>query len=339
MTQVELTLESFGPFTPGQLYYGYCPSRDGTQALVFAAYRKIYSTGETADWATAHVVLPDFAIWLGQTTPVAPGVWLHEQGDAITALIWDGASELPLGIMSREVVPGSLEVGRQELLKEVSTRFGSEAGPVRTWQGAVVLGSLGQEGLSLSVEGQTTVLSRGELRVIDVRDKAELSAQRGRGKRDRVLWLTFASALAGLAACLVAEAGLQLSNQLATRQRRGLEANSEGVRQIEQANQLAGRMEGLAGQSLRPFEMLAVLNNARPASMEFVRAATGGPRQMEIEAQSGNATDPQDYEKALRNAPGVEQVELRDFRTMAGKTTFLVAVTFKPGFAGQGVAR
>ena len=38
VAQVELALETIGPFTPGQLYYGYCPSRDATQALVFAAY-------------------------------------------------------------------------------------------------------------------------------------------------------------------------------------------------------------------------------------------------------------------------------------------------------------
>ena len=38
VSQVELALESIGPFAPGQLYYGYCPSRDGTQALMFAAY-------------------------------------------------------------------------------------------------------------------------------------------------------------------------------------------------------------------------------------------------------------------------------------------------------------
>jgi len=85
--------------------------------------------------------------------------------------------------------------------------------------------------------------------------------------------------------------------------------------------------------------MLVVLNNARPASLEFIRASTGGPRQMEIEAQSVNAADAQDYEKALGGAPGVEKIELRDIRTSAGRTTFLVIVTFQPGFAGQGGAR
>ena len=145
--------------------------------------------------------------------------------------------------------------------------------------------------------------------------------------------------MAGLAACLVAESGLQVSNLFAARQRHGLEGNAAAVRQIEEADQLAARMENFARQSLRPFEMLVVLNGARPASLEFIRAATIGPRQIDLEAQTANAADPQDYEKALKGDAGVEKVELRDLRTSGGKTTFMVAVTFKPGFGGPGVTR
>jgi hypothetical protein len=339
VAQVELALESIGPFAPGQLYYGYCSSRDGAQALVFAAYRRNFSSAATVAWATAHAVLPEFVVWLGQTTPVPAGVWLLEHHDTITAIVWDGANELPTGLISREAIPNSVEAVRQDLLREVGSRFGVPTDAPRTLAGAVVAGALTKEGLALSIGQQSTVLIPAQLRAMDVRDKAELHAQLGRGKRDRILWHAFAAIVVGLAACALVEIGLQISHQLVARQRRQLEANAATVRQIEQANEMALRMEDLAGQSLRPFEMLAVLNNVRPASLEFVRASTGGPRQMEIEAQSGNAADPQDYEKALRRIAGVEKVELRDFRTSAGKTTFLVAVTFKPGFAGQGGAR
>ncbi len=59
----------------------------------------------------------------------------------------------------------------------------------------------------------------------------------------------------------------------------------------------------------------------------------------EVEAQTGNAADPQAYEQALASIAAVEKVELRDLRTSGGRTTFLVAITFKPGFAAQGGAR
>jgi hypothetical protein len=141
---------------------------------------------------------------------------------------------------------------------------------------------------------------------------------------------------AAFAACVAVELGLLVSNGLLARQRGRLEAAAEGVRQIEQANQLVVRLEQLAGQSLRPFEMLALLNAARPASLEFVRASTAGPRHMEIEAQTASAADPQAYEQALGAIEGIEKVELRDLRTSGGRTVFLVSVTFKPGFADKG---
>ena len=339
VAQVELSLETIGPFTPGQLYYGYCLSGDGNQALVFAAYRRNFSAADTAAWSTASAVLPEFAVWLGQATAVPAGVWLHEQGQTITALIWDGAGELPAGVLTREAPGDSMVALREELLREAGNRFGVAAQASRTFQGAVTASALGKEGLTLKGAQQSTLLSLAQMRAMDVRDKTELAGQLGRHKRDRALWLAFASAVAGLAACLVAESGLLVSNVLAARQRHGLEANAAAVRQIEEADQLAGRMENFARQSLRPLEMLVVLDGTRPASVEFVQASTRGPRQMELEAQTANAADPQEYEKALKGHAGVEKVELHDLRTSGGKTTFLVTVTFKPGFAGPGGTR
>ena len=337
--QVELALETIGPFTPSQLYYGYFSSRDGSQALVFAAYRRNFPPTESAGWVAASAVLPDLAVWLGQPVPGTAGVWLHEQGQAITAIVWDGTGELPVGVLSREAPAGAIDATREELLREAGHRFGAAPVAARTFRGEVAVLSSGKEGLGLKVAEQSALLAPAQLQTMDVRDKAELAGQLGRHKRARLLWLTFASAVAALAACFVVEVGLQISNLVAARQRRGLEANAAAVRQIEEASQLAMRMENLAGQSLRPFEMLLVMDNARPASLEWVSASTAGPRQMELEAQSANAADPQEYEKALKGNAGVEKVELRELRASGGKTTFHVAVTFKPGFAGKGGAR
>lgn len=334
--QVELALETIGPFTPGQLFYGYCPSLDGTQALVFAAYRRNFPATDTGDWTTATAVLPEFAAWLGQPAPVATGTWLHENNQTITAIVWDGTSELPAGVIAREAPVGGIDAMREELLREVGNRFGGAAQASRTFRGDVTATAETKEGLALKVGEQSTLLSPGQLRAMDVRDKAELAGQLIRNKRDRALWLAFASVVGGLAACVAVEAGLLVSNLLASRQRRQMEANATRVHEIEQASQLATRIENLAGQSLRPFEMLVLLDGARPASLEFVRATTGSPRQMEVEAQSANAGDPQEYEKALKRLPSVEKVELRDLRTSGGKTTFLVDVGFKPGFATPG---
>lgn len=334
--QVEMALETIGPFAPGQLYYGYHPSADGTQALAFAGYRKNFAAAETATWAEAGAVLPAFALWLGQSAPAAPTVWLHEQGEGVTAVLWDGQGSLPAGVIARETAGRPVGAVREELVAEAKNRLGTAAVKTQEFSGEPSAGALTKEGLTLSLGERTAEFAPALLRAMDVRDKAELTGQLGRRQRDRRLWLVFAATVGVLAACVAVELGLQISSALLGRQRSRLEAAAEEVRRIEQANQLVVRMEQLAGQSLRPFEMLALLNAARPATLEFVRASTTGPRSMDIEAQSGNAADPQEYEKALAKAPEIEKAELRDFRTSGGRTTFLVAVTFKPGFAGQG---
>lgn len=337
--QVGLALEAIGPFVPGQLFYGHCRSADGTQALVFAAYRRNFSAADTAAWAEVDAVLPDFAVWLGQTAPTVPAVWLHEQDGNITAIFWDGRSSLPAGVIARETADHAVEAVRGELLQEARSRLGVASVEPKSFHGAPAVGALGKEGLVLTLDDRSTVLAPALLRAMDVRDKTELAGQIGRRQRDHRLWLVFAGAAAAFVLCIAGELGLMVSSGLLARKRASLEAAAPAVRRVEQANQLVARMEQLAGQSLRPFEMLSLLNAARPASLEFVRASTSGPRQMEIEAQSGNASDPQAYEQTLGKVPEIEKAELRDIRASGGRTTFLVAVTFKPGFAGQGGAK
>lgn len=338
-TQVGLALEAIGPFAPGQLYYGHCPSADGSQALVFAAYRRNFSPTETGLWTAADTVLPDFAVWLGQAAPNVPAVWLHEQGESVTAIFWDGEGSLPSGVIAREAGDRPVEAVRDELLQEARSRLGATTADPKVFRGAAAAGALTKEGLTLTLGDRSTALSTARLRAMDVRDKTELAGQIGRRHRDRRLWFVFAGAAAVLAACVVVELGLVVSRSVLARQRARIEAAAPAVQQIKLANDLVVRMEQLAGQSLRPLEMLALLNAVRlkaPTSLEFVRASTAGPRRMEIEAQSGNATDPQTFEQALQRTPEIEKVELRDFRTSNGRTTFLVAVDFKPGFAGAG---
>jgi len=341
VAQVELALETIGPFTPGQLYYGYCPSQDGTQALVFAAYRRNFSAADTADWTKAHSVLPDFAVWLGEGAKASKGLWLHEHPDFLTILAWDGASELPAGVLARETTAESRDKVRADLIAEARRRFDAGSAEPRILSGTTVAGALGKEGLPLTAGERSTLLAPPQLRAIDVRDKVELAGQITRQKRDRWIWLAFAAAVAGLVGCVVVECGLQVSNLVMARQRRAQEAKADEVRKIVQADQLARRMENMAGQSLRPLEMLNVVNNVRPLTLEFSRVVTAStnPRLMEIDAQSSNAADPQDYEGILARTPGIEKVELRDLRTIGGKTTFALSVTFKPGLGNPGGAR
>src|SRR6188474_3363744 len=63
--QIELTLEAISPFPIAQLYYGWFWTEGAEDALVFAAYRRRFTSEQTAAWAGAELVLPTFAAVLG----------------------------------------------------------------------------------------------------------------------------------------------------------------------------------------------------------------------------------------------------------------------------------
>jgi hypothetical protein len=57
---------------------------------------------------------------------------------------------------------------------------------------------------------------------------------------------------------------------------------------------------------------------------------------MDIEAQTANAADLRDFEADVRRLAGIDHVEVRDPRTRDGVTTFVMEVTFKPGWFKAG---
>ncbi len=338
--QVELALETFGPFSPGQIFHGFCPSRDGKQALLFAAYRKNFTSEEIASWTTADVVLPEFALWLAPASAPPAGVWLHEHNDGLQLIAWDG-NDLPAGLLFRKTDVTTPEIATRELLEEAAKRFGVPAGSPRHLGGNFIIDKWSKEGLSLKLDkpGQTMAaqLPVAAARSMDVRDKAELVSLSQQQKRNLWLWRAFAGMAAALALCAVAEIGLQVAGSLLERQKAVVQANTPAVQQIEQASSLAARMEQMAGQRLKPFEMLALINAQRPHSMTFVSASTSSSTQMDLKAEATNVADMSNFDSALRKTPGIEKVELSNQSSQAsGVTSFNLKVVFKAGFSLEG---
>lgn len=314
--QVELAVESLAPFPLGQLYYGFLPAAAGGQALVFAAYRKRFSVAETAEWGPASAVVPAFLIQLGEPPPT-PVIRLCAEPRTITALAWDGANSLPVAVLAREADPPSDPALRAALVAEIRTRTGLATATVEEVTGPATAGWVKEKGAM-------------QLERADVRDKGFLAARRTQQKRDRMLWRGFLAGLGGLAAMLALEGGglgggIWLQSLQATAQQQ-----APAVQAIETAQTLGARIEELTRSRLLPFEMLALINQNRPASVQFVRTSTTGLYSMEIEAQTANAADAGQYESVLRAAPGLAGVETRDLRSRDGLTTFIITVTFKP---------
>jgi hypothetical protein len=335
--QVALALEGLAPFPASQLFFGFRTNAARTQALVFAAFRKNFSPEETAAWTDAAAVLPDFAVWLasGGVVPAA-SIWLREHDQQLELIAWDGTSELPAAVLVRP--EGAVD--RDELLAEARQKTGLADGvPVKIFKSAVVTAREKRElVVRLATGGGEARFSEVALSQADVRDKAVLLERQKTLRRDALLWRGFVGILGGLAACVVLELGVLGAHTWLGVQQGKLDALAPLVKKIDQAQGMAKRLEEISVQRLRPFEMLAEINEKRPKSVEYSSVNTKGLWQLDIQAQSSNAADPGLFEADIRRLTGVEKVELRDQRTREGTTTFALEVTFKPGwFKGGGV--
>ncbi len=332
-TQVSLALEGFSPFPAAQLYYGFLTNTTRTEALVFAAYRKNFTPEETAAWTGAAAVLPSFAACLGSGSSVpAAGITLRDDEVRHEAVAWDGSSELPAAVIVR--VRGT--ENRDALVAEVRGKTGlSDDVPVKVFRSAVEILREGRELiLRLNSSGIETRFDETALAQADVRDKDMLQQRRVTLRRDKLLWRVFATILGGLAACVVLEFGLLATRFWLASKQTEITAQTPAVKRIEQMQTMAKRLEEISTQRLLPFEMISLINDKRPRTVEFTSVNTKGLWQLDIRAQATD--DPATFETDIRRLPGIERVESFDKQAREGMTTFRLEVTFKPGWFQAG---
>ncbi len=330
--QVELALEAISPFPLEQMFHGHVIDRAQQHALVYSAYRRNFSAAEQADWSSAESVLPDFLMHVFVPRgSQATNATLHETDAALTAIAWDRESELPALILHRPTSDENREQSKTELLAELARRTQIDLEDLSIVSGPITSQLNDKRSVLLSCEGHTTPpLNATFLAQADVRDGQVLAIKR-RANRSASLWgNTFTLLIVALILCLVMELGMIVTSRLLDSRQAQLDERNPAIEKIESAQNLANRLETLAAEQLRPFEMLAAINAPRPSSVEFLRVNTRGPLQLEIDAQTTNANDLRTYEAALKSLPFIDSVTISDSRSRSGRTTFSLEVKFKP---------
>ncbi len=336
--QIELALETLAPFPLEQMFYGHVLDRASRHALVYAAYRRNFSAAEQSGWANATSVLPDFLmhVFVPRGSQSADAT-LHETDAALTAIAWDEASELPASILHRTVSPENRAQTKKDLLAELSRRIETTPENLSIVEGPIIATHSNKSGVTLKCdEFSTPPLNTTLLQLADVRDHEVLSIRR-REQRRATLWgNTFVTVTAALVLCLLVEFGMIGTAKLLGSRQAQLSERSPEIDKIESAQNLANRLETLAAQQLRPFEMLAAINASRPQSVEFLRVSTRGPLQLEIDAQTTNPNDLRTYGAALKALGFIESAAIQDPRSQSGRTTFLLEINFKPQWPQTG---
>lgn len=329
--QITLALEGMAPFPPDQLYFGYLSSADGSAALVFASFRRRFTAEETEAWESAALVTAEFAALLaarpGAGERAEDGAVLHVGESRVVALAWRAGLELPVAVVVREGGEDAVDAVLEELFERAALPSDAE---VRRVEGALAL--------SAAADGAITVLA-GDAplgpfpaeweETADIRDPEFLVARRRAAVRDLWVWRGLLGAVAVLVLAATIHAGSGVLGALTRRREAKIVEQSEAVRQTETAQKLAERIAELNEKRLMPFEMMALINPARPESVVFQRVITRGLLKLEVEAQAQNAEDVGKYTTALKTQPGVATAEARDIRTRDGAMSFILDVEFK----------
>lgn len=332
--QVNLALEVASPFPLEQMLVGFVASADGKQVLAYAAHRRRFTAEESFAWPADCQVVPEFLALCGRR-PSGDGVIVHRGEERLTALAWKAGEDLPAAIVVAELA----DADEPGLAREAAARAGLPADvAVETIAGALT-GTMAEGALVLKCEeGGAFQIARKGLDDSDIRDTDFLAERRKKERLNLLLWNGARVAAAVIVGALLLDVG-----GLVIRARSGtLEAANETrrplVEEIEEAKKITDRILELGVKRLLPFEMLAIVNDHRPATVEFTHVACElrKPKDsvlikpiMTVDAKTPNAGDISDFLKALQALPEVEAVTNSEPRVRDTATTFRLEITFR----------
>ena len=329
--QAELAIETLAPFPVAQLYYGHYWRPGADHALIYAAYRKRFTAEEVATWSDAEVVLPSFVAVLNGIVSPAPATAVLVPGlTSVSGLYFADGSGVPTQVRV-EPLPAEPTAADHAAARTALLAAFPEKLRIEELAAAPEFDPLSAQGEFVFRAGAwETRFDAQAVAPLDVRDKDELAARRRAHARDVILWRSFLGCVAAIALCAVLELAL-VGLSLWQTQRLALEARQKPVVEAIMTSQaLATRIEELSNKRLLPFEMLALVNAARPATIQFMRTVTSGLYTLEVEAQTQASGDIDVFRSALNKLAGCQKAEVLDPRSRDGVSTFKLVVTFRP---------
>jgi hypothetical protein len=331
--QVELALEAMSPFPLAQLYYGWFWKPGADHAFVFAAYRRRFTSEQTAEWENAELVVPAFCAVFGAEVSPATTIVLNAI-ESVTAVHWE-SSPVPTKVLVRTLEPETPEDARAKVREEILNAIGgsktildveSPLLPESTDSDSEVAFRSGD--LASTLPTATTVS-------LDVRDKADLAALRAGRKRDVLLWRVTLGCVAALVLLALGEFALVGGAQWQKVRKAKIAAQKQPVERIMASQALANRIDELATKRMLPFEMITamIVEKRLPPAILFKRVTASpqtGIYTLTVQAVSTDVGQVGAYVATLQNLPFIQRVDLRDENTRNGVESFTLVVTFKP---------
>ncbi len=333
--QIELALEGVSPFPLAQLYYGWFWTPGAEQALVYAAYRRRFTTEQVALWEGSELVLPAFAALAGASVAPATTVVLHAP-DGLTAVHWDQPAA-PSKIVVRSLEPEATEEQRAAVREALLREFDGSRKVIELTEPVAPEPSRSDREVSFRSGDFVARLPAAATAALDVRDKADLAALRSARRRDVLLWRVTVGAAAALLLFGLAELSLAGAGAWHKTRQRQHDAQKDPVAKIANMQELTNRIDDLKTKRLLPLEMVTQLVGEnlerKPEEIQFTSVQADTTRGLNSVFVQGKTTNPAQvnvYEKTLKALPTVESVDAPISQIGGGGARFTLTVTFKP---------
>lgn len=327
-TQTELALESLSPFPPAQLYHGFHWVPGAERALVYAAYRRRFTSEQTADWERAELVMPAFAALLGGEIKPATA-WIVPSAEGLTAMYWD-TSPVPAKVIFRAVAPEATDTERAAVRDELLRLVGETRHVVDLKAEPTVEVSRTEREFVFRASDVTVRVPGSVATTLDVRDRIELAALRRARARDVVFWRVFVGCIGLLGLLVLGEMALGGSALWQKTRVARATAQQPVVDKIMTAQSITTRVKELSTRRLLPIEMILMVGSKKPEAITFLRTTTSGFYTLVVDARSNSPAAVSSYQSLLTEQPFAEKVEVRDQRSRDGMMTFTLSITFRP---------
>jgi len=336
-----LALEADSPFADEQLARGYYAAPQAGGLVVFAAVRRKFAAAQER-WAQAGFVVPDFATWLPRSG-AASGIVILETSEAVTALDFAPGAALPRRIVSRPVPAepageDGVTLAREQVLARV------EVGGRRVWRyrlGAVPCTVKGgryrfhwePQGFAAGKTDDDATLTAAQLWAMDLREPEFLRVRRRDFQWDRRSWGALVGLGAAAALLVAAEVGLLGGRVLLAGRQSRIRQQAAAAQRAEADSDIVDRLTGYIDRKPQPLELLAYVNDLRPREIYFTKVSVEGGLQLSIDAATSSLAVVNEFEAALKGAPALASVEVKNTRAREGGGTFQLSLAFRPGFA------
>lgn len=340
----ELSLEGLSPFPLDQLLWGYLRDEKISLILIYAAYRESINKLGVKNLDQYYHVLPSF-ITINGVSFDEPSITFISENNSMSALTFSAHSTVPENVFT--VSLENIDNSDTSLLKVKNSLLGSLKNEGYKIDNSIYLGTSalvdsddkirfkhrlvsGEIDSDLNSTATRLPMDEKKLWVADIRASSfKLKASRRRNY-SRYLWSS--TQLAGIAASLflLLQFIFMMTDTWSDFLVDKVAARSDEVALIEQKNNLLLRIEQIAQNELKPFDMLATMNLKRPSSIYFTQAVSDSFNQIQVDGAASNVEVVNRYMENLRNLPLVSDAKIKKIVSRSGNAPFTVVVTFNP---------